>query len=135
MHLYIVIIIITLNLLLLHYQHVCLQLFIYAPTLYKVWGTRYNVTNIHILYFNKSNLSFITLRNKLIFLYLKTRCCKYSYIIMDKKLTKFTKFDPHEISKHTLQQLQTITDKTIKHKYTLQLTGHPSYQETHLRMH
>ena len=38
--------------------------------------------------------------------------------LSDKTLTESTKFDPHKMSKHTLQY-KLVTDKTIKHKHSL----------------
>ena len=37
---------------------------------------------------------------------------------MGKKLTKYTKSDPHKINKHT-PTVQIVIDNTIKHKHTL----------------
>ena len=46
-------------------------------------------------------------------MYLKRHLYKTSYIIMSKKLNEPRKFDPHEISNHTIQY------KLLQHKHTL----------------
>ena len=51
-------------------------------------------------------------------LFLKHHVYKTSEIIMDKKLTKYTKiWSPQK--KQTYPTVQTVTDNTIKHKHTL----------------